>query len=127
MTRILEIRGDETNVVRKSAERLHILATLKRTGWVLSGQRGAAARLGINRSTLHFRMKKLGITRPLLVNEFNIMGALTDRYMKITVSRDYIAPNSLSSDPLEQKILTCWHLLESMASSNQFVDDGSCQ
>jgi hypothetical protein len=64
---------------------------------------------------------------PLLVNEFNNMGALTDRYLNITVSRDYIAPDSLSSDPLEQKLLTCWHSLESMASSNQFVDDGSCQ
>jgi len=64
---------------------------------------------------------------PLLVNEFNNMGALTDRYLKITASRDYIAPDSLSSDRLEQKLLTCWHSLESMASSNQFVDDGSCQ
>jgi hypothetical protein len=63
----------------------------------------------------------------LLINEFNNMGALSDRYLKITVSRDYIAPASLSSDPLEQKLLTCWHSLESMASSNQFVDDGSCQ
>jgi DNA-binding NtrC family response regulator len=68
LTRILEIRGDETNVVRKSAERLHILATLKKTGWVLSGRRGAAARLGINRSTLQFRMKKLGIERPSISN-----------------------------------------------------------
>jgi hypothetical protein len=64
---------------------------------------------------------------PLLVNEFNNMGALTDRYLRITANRDYIAPESLSSDPLEQKLLTCWHSLESMASSNQFVDDGSCQ
>ena len=64
---------------------------------------------------------------PLLVNEFNNMGALTDKYLKITVSRDYIAPDSLSRDPLEQKVLTCWHSLESMASSNQLVDDGSCQ
>ena len=63
----------------------------------------------------------------MLVNEFNNMGALTDKYLKITVSRDYIAPNSLTSDPLDQKLLTCWHSLESMASSNQFVDDGSCQ
>lgn len=63
---------------------------------------------------------------PLLVNEFNNMGALTDKYLKITVSRDYIAPDSLSRDPLEQKVLTCWHSLESAASSNQFVDDGSC-
>jgi len=50
----------------EEAERTLILATLKETGWVLSGPRGAAQRLGINRSTLQFRMKKLGIERPLL-------------------------------------------------------------
>jgi hypothetical protein len=64
---------------------------------------------------------------PLLTNEFNNMNALTDKYLKITASRNYLAPNSLSSDPLEQKLLTCWQSLASMASSNQFVDDGSCQ
>ena len=64
---------------------------------------------------------------PLLVNEFNNMGELTDRYLRITANRDYIAPDSLSSDPLDQKLLTCWHSLESMASSNRFVNDGSCQ
>jgi formate hydrogenlyase transcriptional activator len=53
----------------EEAERLHILATLKKTRWVLSGPRGAAARLGINRSTLQFRMKKLGIMRPLVSAE----------------------------------------------------------
>jgi hypothetical protein len=64
---------------------------------------------------------------PLLTNEFNTMNALTDKYLKITLSRDYLAPNSLNSDPLDQKLLTCWQSLASMASSNQFVDDGSCQ
>jgi len=64
---------------------------------------------------------------PLLTNEFNTMSALTDKYLKITVSRDYLAPNSLNSDPLDQKLLTCWQSLASMASSNQFVDDGACQ
>jgi len=49
----------------EEVERNHILATLKQTGWVLSGPRGAATRLGLNRSTLHFRMKKLGIFRSL--------------------------------------------------------------
>jgi formate hydrogenlyase transcriptional activator len=48
----------------KEAEREHILATLKATGWLVSGPRGAAARLGMNRSTLQFRMRKLGILRP---------------------------------------------------------------
>jgi formate hydrogenlyase transcriptional activator len=45
-------------------EREHIRAVLKQTRWVLSGTGGAAARLGMNRSTLYFRMKKLGIVRP---------------------------------------------------------------
>src|SRR5439155_22038734 len=48
----------------EEADRAHILATLKETRWVLSGPNGAATRLGMNRSTLQFRMKKLGIVRP---------------------------------------------------------------
>jgi formate hydrogenlyase transcriptional activator len=48
----------------EEAERAHIFGTLKETKWVLGGPNGAAARLGINRSTLQFRMKKLGIVRP---------------------------------------------------------------
>jgi hypothetical protein len=63
---------------------------------------------------------------PLLRNEFNTMNALTDKYLKIAVSRDYLAPDSLNSDSMDQKLLTCWQSLASMASSNQFVDDGSC-
>ena len=47
----------------EEAERPHPLPTLKETKWVLSRSNGAAARLGINRSTLQFRMKKLGIVR----------------------------------------------------------------
>jgi len=45
------------------AERDHIRKTLEQTGWVVSGPNGAAARLGIKRSTLYFRMQKLGISR----------------------------------------------------------------
>jgi hypothetical protein len=64
---------------------------------------------------------------PLLTNEFNTMDALTDKYLKIAASRDYLAPDALNSDPLDQKLLTCWQSLASTASSNQVVDDGSCQ
>jgi formate hydrogenlyase transcriptional activator len=49
----------------EEVERAQILATLKQTKWVLSGPNGAAIRLGLNRSTLQFRMKKLGIARPI--------------------------------------------------------------
>jgi formate hydrogenlyase transcriptional activator len=48
----------------EEVERKHIVTTLKETRWVLSGPRGAATRLGLNRATLYFRMKKLGIVRP---------------------------------------------------------------
>jgi formate hydrogenlyase transcriptional activator len=56
-------RGPGTPRTMEEAERAHILATLEETHWVLSGPRGAATRLGMNRSTLQFRMKKLGIVR----------------------------------------------------------------
>ncbi len=62
----------EADGTLEEAERLHILAALKKTRWVLSGPRGAAARLGINRSTLQFRMKKLGIMRSLEPSEASV-------------------------------------------------------
>jgi formate hydrogenlyase transcriptional activator len=47
----------------EEAERHHIRKTLETTRWVVAGPNGAAARLGIKRSTLYFRMQKLGISR----------------------------------------------------------------
>lgn len=47
----------------EDAEREHIRKILEQTRWVVSGPNGAAARLGIKRSTLYFRMQKLGISR----------------------------------------------------------------
>ena len=45
-------------------ERRHILEALQRTGWRVSGERGAARLLDIKPTTLAARMKKLGIERP---------------------------------------------------------------
>ena len=45
-------------------ERQHILATLERTRWKVSGPGGAAEILGLKPTTLEARMKKLGIARP---------------------------------------------------------------
>src|SRR5277367_4995410 len=64
---------------------------------------------------------------PFLTNEFNNMQQLSDNYLQMTKSMTYIEPNALDSDPLDQKIRTCARALTSMASANQFVDDGSCQ
>ncbi len=44
-------------------EKDHIIETLKRTGWKVSGEKGAAKILGLNPTTLEARMKKLGIKR----------------------------------------------------------------
>src|SRR5271169_6113551 len=43
------------------ADREHILETLKRTDWMIGGQGGAADRLGLPRTTLVYKMRKLGI------------------------------------------------------------------
>jgi formate hydrogenlyase transcriptional activator len=55
---------DSAPATLAEAEREHILAALAEAGWVLGGPKGAAANLGMKRSTLHWKMKKLGITRP---------------------------------------------------------------
>ena len=51
-------------VTLADAEREHILSVLRQTGWVVGGPKGAAVRLGMQRSTLQKKMKKLGISRP---------------------------------------------------------------
>jgi formate hydrogenlyase transcriptional activator len=51
-------------VTLADAEREHILGVLRETGWVVGGPKGTAARLGMKRSTLQKKMKKLGISRP---------------------------------------------------------------
>jgi formate hydrogenlyase transcriptional activator len=47
----------------ESAEREHILRILRETSGVIAGSRGAAARLGLKRTTLQSKMQKLGISR----------------------------------------------------------------
>ena len=51
-------------VTLADAEREHIISALREAGWVVGGPKGAAARLGMKRSTLQKKMTKLGITRP---------------------------------------------------------------
>jgi len=50
-------------ITLEDAQREHIRKTLEHTRWVVAGANGAAARLGMKRSTLYFRMKRLKITR----------------------------------------------------------------
>jgi len=57
-----EVESTEA-ITLEEAERDHIRKTLEQTRWVVAGPNGAAARLGMKRSTLYFRMQKLGISR----------------------------------------------------------------
>jgi formate hydrogenlyase transcriptional activator len=51
-------------VTLRDVEREHILRTLEETHWVMGGSAGAAARLGLKRTTLQALVKRLGIDRP---------------------------------------------------------------
>jgi formate hydrogenlyase transcriptional activator len=50
----------------KDSERAMILRTLEAAAWVIGGPNGAAAKLGLKRTTLICKMQKLGISRPAL-------------------------------------------------------------
>jgi len=54
---------DEGNTSLESAERDHILRVLREAKGVIAGPKGAAARLGVKRTTLNSKLKKLGIER----------------------------------------------------------------
>jgi len=48
----------------KDNERAFIVRVLEQSNWVIGGPRGAAARLGLKRTTLHSLLKRLGLSRP---------------------------------------------------------------
>ncbi len=53
--------GENLRDVLGEAERQQILSALEQSNWLVAGPNGAAARLGMKRSTLQFRMRRLGI------------------------------------------------------------------
>lgn len=55
--------GTDIRNVLEETERKHILDVLSQTNWVVAGPNGAAVRLGMKRSTLQLRMRKLGLSR----------------------------------------------------------------
>ena len=52
------------NTTLEDKIRQEILTACMRSNWKLGGPRGAAARLGLNRTTLFYKMKRFGIVRP---------------------------------------------------------------
>jgi hypothetical protein len=62
----------------------------------------------------------------LLSNEFDNMQKLSNKVLAARKNMNYLSPDALNGDPLDQQILTCARSLAAMASSGQFQDDGSC-
>jgi formate hydrogenlyase transcriptional activator len=58
---VTETRTPPGRLTLADAERAHIVEVLREVDWVVGGRRGAAARLGLPRTTLLHRMHKLGI------------------------------------------------------------------
>jgi formate hydrogenlyase transcriptional activator len=55
----------ESSMSLEDSDYALILETLEQAGWVVGGPRGAAAKLGLKRTTLLARMRRLGISRPI--------------------------------------------------------------
>jgi transcriptional regulator with GAF, ATPase, and Fis domain len=60
----IDERGSAQVIPFSEAERRAIVRALETTGWRISGGRGAAALLGLKPTTLHAKMKRLGVRRP---------------------------------------------------------------
>ena len=60
------------------ADRAHIIATLRQTNWVVGGRNGAAARLGLKRTTLIAKMRKLGVSVEMADQRFGQSDSYTE-------------------------------------------------
>jgi formate hydrogenlyase transcriptional activator len=58
------VQAEIANPTLEDKVRQEIIGACQRANWILGGPRGAAARLGLKRTTLFYKMKRLGITPP---------------------------------------------------------------
>jgi transcriptional regulator with GAF, ATPase, and Fis domain len=58
----------------EDSDRALIIETLEQAGWRVGGPRGAAATLGLKRTTLLAKMKRLGISRPTSQEGTDVLG-----------------------------------------------------
>ena len=58
----------------EDSDRALVVETLEQTGWIVGGPRGAAAKLGLKRTTLLAKMRRLGISRPIAQQGTDFLG-----------------------------------------------------
>ena len=61
LNQMVKPRAETASRTLADADREHILETLQQANWLIGGQDGAANRLGLPRTTLIYKMRKLGI------------------------------------------------------------------
>ena len=101
--------ADSTNRTLAEAERNHILDVLGETNWTVGGRHGAAIRLGLPRTTLISKMRKLGIAR----------GALTSPSAHHRRGLSWAAPYNL---PSKDGVGSCRPAAELMEELTAHVD-----
>ncbi len=81
----------------------------------------------------NLRLTSIAATTPsdrnafqLLSKEFDHMQRLGDKILAARKNLNYITPDIVKKDPLDQKVLNCARSLAGMAASGEFQDDGSC-
>ena len=67
-------RGLESPITLEESDGTLIVETLEQAGWIVGGTRGAAAKLGLKRTTLLAKMRRLGIARPTSLEETGVPG-----------------------------------------------------
>jgi len=67
-------RGLESPITLEESDCTLIVETLEQAGWIVGGTRGAAAKLGLKRTTLLAKMRRLGIARPTSLEETGVPG-----------------------------------------------------
>jgi hypothetical protein len=95
------------------------------TGWLNTYQ--AQAREALNQASAAISTDSDRSAYALAVNLFNNLKVLTDKYVQMTESQTYFAPDPLQSDSLDQNIVACGRAMAAMGAVKQFIDDGSCQ
>jgi len=93
--------GPSINHVRR-LRFLAIVETLGQVGWVVSGPRGAAAKLGLKRTTLLAKMKGLGISRPIPEEGTSVSGIAQRRRPDLRVELAAAHGIELEVSKLEQ-------------------------
>jgi formate hydrogenlyase transcriptional activator len=74
IARLHRTRTFHSSMTLEDSERALILETLEQAGWIVGGPGGAAAKLGLKRTTLLAKMRRFGILRPILQEGISVPG-----------------------------------------------------